>query len=81
MLKEEVVAACAAGRFHIYPVDDVDQAIELLTGTPIGEPNAEGLIPEGSINFLVATQLSQMTALGLEFGGGNRIARHRHKRK
>ena len=51
------------------------------TGTPIGEPNAEGLIPEGSINFLVATQLSQMTALGLEFGGGNRIARHRHKRK
>ena len=33
MLRDEVVEACAAGRFAIYPVvADVDEGIELLTG-------------------------------------------------
>lgn len=36
-LSDEVCAAIAAGRFHIYPVAHVEQAIELLTGCPAGE--------------------------------------------
>ncbi len=63
MLREDVVAACVEGKFHVYAVEDVDQAVELLTGVPAGEPDAQGLVPEGTINYLVATQLAELTAL------------------
>jgi len=63
MLREDVVAACIEGKFHVYAVEDVDQAVELLTGVPAGEPDAQGLVPEGTINYLVATQLAELTAL------------------
>ncbi|PSJ47833.1 peptidase S16 [Zobellella endophytica] len=36
-LSDEVCAAIAAGRFHIYPVAHVEQAIELLTGCVAGD--------------------------------------------
>lgn len=36
-LSDEVVAAVAAGRFHIHPVTHVTQAIELLTGCVAGD--------------------------------------------
>ena len=35
----------------------------MLTGVPAGEPDAQGLVPEGTINYLVATQLAELTAL------------------
>ena len=39
MLRAEVVAACAAGQFAIYPIETIDQGIELLTGLPAAEIN------------------------------------------
>jgi len=38
MLREDVVAAVGAGRFRVYAVRTVDEAIELLTGAPAGVP-------------------------------------------
>ena len=38
-------------------------AIELLTGIPAGEANEEGRVPEGSLNFRVAAQLAELSAL------------------
>ena len=73
MLREDVVGACAEGKFSIYPVEDVDQAIELLTGLPAGEPNAEGLVPEGTINYLVAAQLAGLSALRQAFAAPDRL--------
>ncbi len=61
MLREDVVAACAEGKFRVHAVEDVDQAIELLTGVPAGEPDAQGLVPEDTINYLVAAQLAEMS--------------------
>ncbi len=63
MLRHDVVEAVQADRFHIYAVDDVDQAMELLTGVPSGEPDEEGRVPEGSVNYLVATQLMQLSLM------------------
>ena len=57
MLREEVVEAVKAGKFAVYPVETIDQGIELLTGKPAGEPDAEGVYPEGSINALVDARL------------------------
>jgi predicted ATP-dependent protease len=74
MLREDLVRACAEGQFGIYPVEDVDQAIELLTGVPAGEANEEGLVPEGTINYLVAAQLAELSALRQSFAAAGRQA-------
>jgi predicted ATP-dependent protease len=60
MLREDVVCAAREGQFHIYPVETVDQGIELLTGIPAGEPDDAGDYPEGTINRLVQDQLIRM---------------------
>ena len=58
MLRREVVEAAAAGRFQIYPVENIDQGIEILTGVPAGQRDAGGQFPAGSINFRVERRLS-----------------------
>ncbi|HUX76489.1 MAG TPA: ATP-binding protein [Anaerolineae bacterium] len=60
MLRHDVVEAVEAGQFHIYPMRTVDEAIELLTGIPAGERDAEGNFPEGSINQLVEARLVEL---------------------
>lgn len=59
MLREDVIQACAAGKFHIYPVSAIDQGIELLTGVAAGQPGADGTFPAGSINRLVVERLRE----------------------
>lgn len=75
MLREDVVAACAEGKFRVFAVEDVDQAIELLTGVAAGEPDGQGLVPEGSINYLVATQLAELSALRQTFAAAGKKGR------
>ena len=53
MLREEVRQAVAEGRFHIWAVRTVDEAIALLTDMPPGEPDEEGNFPEGTFNRAV----------------------------
>ncbi|MCK5093031.1 MAG: ATP-dependent protease, partial [Gammaproteobacteria bacterium] len=50
MLREDVIDAVKQGQFHVYPVENVDEAIELLTGKPAGELNKQGNYPKGSVN-------------------------------
>jgi lon-related putative ATP-dependent protease len=68
MLRRDVVEAAAAGRFHIYPVDTVDQGIEILTGVPAGERGASGQFPPGTINFLVEQRLVEFADRTRAFG-------------
>jgi len=56
----------------------VEQAIELLTGIAAGEPDDEGVVPEGSINYLVASRMIEMSQVRQSFaGGGKRRRRER----
>lgn len=57
MLREDVIEAVRAGRFHIYAVSTVDEGIEVLTGVPAGERGADGLFPEGTVNRRVEDRL------------------------
>ncbi|NLE99509.1 MAG: AAA family ATPase [Anaerolineales bacterium] len=57
MLRGDVVAAVAAGSFHIAAVASVDEAITLLTGAPAGERDEAGQFPEGTVNRLVEQRL------------------------
>ena len=63
MLREDVVAAAADGKFHIWPIETVDQALNLLTGLRVGEPDAEGRFPDGTVNQRVADRLWEMFQL------------------
>jgi lon-related putative ATP-dependent protease len=66
MLRGDVVAACSAGKFSIWPIETIDQGIALLTGHPVGECSADGTYPAGSVNRAVADRLEQFTKLRKE---------------
>jgi lon-related putative ATP-dependent protease len=57
MLRKDVVEAVAAGKFHIYPVQTIDQGIEILTGVSAGEVGPNGSYPQGTVNDLVNQKL------------------------
>ncbi|MBX7217102.1 MAG: AAA family ATPase [Candidatus Kapabacteria bacterium] len=69
MLRDEVVEAVAAGKFHIYPVTTIDQGIEILTGVAAGEPNSRGNYPAGTINHLVQRRLAKLADSLRSYGG------------
>ena len=66
MLRHDVVAATAEGQFAIYPIDAVDQGLELLTGVPAGVPNADGNYAAGTLNQRVAARLDGFAAKAAE---------------
>jgi predicted ATP-dependent protease len=66
MLKPEVVAAVAEGRFAIYVVSTVDQTLELLLGQHAGEMDQDGNYPEGSINEKVVARLKEISDMAVE---------------
>jgi len=57
MLKEAVVEAVSAGKFHIYPVSTADEGIELLTGQKAGKRRKDGRFAPNSINDRVQRRL------------------------
>ena len=63
MLEEEVVEAVREGKFHIYAVSAVDQAMEILTGLPAGEKKPDGTFEEGTLNYLVDEKLAKTVEL------------------
>jgi len=66
MLRRDVVAAAEEGRFRVFPIDTVDQGLELLTGIPAGEPDTEGHYPEGTLNHRIAARLDAFAAKAAE---------------
>jgi len=60
MLKQEVVDAVKAGKFHIYPVSTIEEGIEVLTGVPAGKQLPNGGYEENTIYGLVDKRLREM---------------------
>lgn len=58
MLRREVVDAVAAGRFHIYAVQTIDEGMSLLTGLPAGVAE-NNVYPAGSVNRLIQDRLNE----------------------
>jgi predicted ATP-dependent protease len=67
MLKEEVVDAVKAGKFHIYSVKTIDEGIEVLTGKKAGERRKDGTFEEDTVNAKVDKQLKGMAERLKEF--------------
>ena len=66
MLDERVLQAVREGRFHVYAVRHVDEALSLLVGEPAGSPDAQGLFPAGSVNARVVERLREIAEVELE---------------
>ncbi len=63
MLRADVVAAVAAGRFRVWAVSEVDEVVELLTGLPAGVADAGGAWPAATVNGRIARRLKALTRL------------------
>ncbi|MEM1139188.1 MAG: ATP-binding protein [Pseudomonadota bacterium] len=66
MLRRDVVAAVEKGRFAVYAVDTVNEALEILTGMPAGSRGRNGSFPKGSINRAVEDTLSSFAKARFE---------------
>jgi predicted ATP-dependent protease len=76
MIRADVAEAAGKGLFHIWPVETVDQAVELLTGVPAGERGEDGRFADGSVNRRADDRLAEFARKARAFGktpasGGN----------
>jgi lon-related putative ATP-dependent protease len=67
MLRPGVVEAVREGKFHVMPVDTIDQGIGILTGMPSGERGPDGAFPKKSLNARVEARLREFARLRHEF--------------
>jgi len=67
MLRRDVIEACAAGKFFIYPVATIDEGMELLSGRSGGERGSDGLYPPQSFNRLVENRLRAFARIRQSF--------------
>lgn len=58
MLKNEVIEAVAAGLFHIYAIETIEEGIEILTGKKAGTLSDDGEYEAGSVYHAVAKTLA-----------------------
>ena len=49
MLRSDIVEAAEAGKFRVHAVDNIYDAIELMTGVPAGRSDESNVYPEGSL--------------------------------
>lgn len=67
MLRQDVIEAVETGQFYIYPIETIDQGIEVLTGIPAGFPDDKGIYPEDTVNGMVHARLTELVEKRREF--------------
>jgi len=63
VLKDEILEAVKKGIFHIWAVENVDEAIEIVTGRKAGKLTKKGVYEKGSVNYLVSKELERIKKL------------------
>jgi predicted ATP-dependent protease len=69
MLRKDVIDACAAGRFAVYPIATINEGIALLTGIAAGERGADGAYPPDSVNRRIENRLRAFAIIRRNFSG------------
>ena len=72
VLRDEVVQAVKEKKFHIYPVERIEEGIEILTGVAAGKQDAKGQYEKNSVFQLVAKRLKEMSQGEKEKGKGKK---------
>ena len=60
MLRDDVVDAIREGKFHVYAIKTIDEGLEILTGIPAGERQADGSYPIDTVNHQVRKRLLEL---------------------
>ena len=81
MLKKEVVEAVKTGKFSIYPIEKVDEGLEILTGASAGEKKPDGTYPEGTVNYLAAKRLKELARTLKDFGKAKAAEKKKEENK
>lgn len=63
MLDDEVLQAVQQGKFHIYPIKNIKEGIEVLTDMSAGEPDDQGSYPEDTIFNRVQQKLEKFARI------------------
>lgn len=71
MLRDEIVEAVEAGKFHLWAIKTVDEGLEIFTGMEAGERGEDGTYPEGSFNRAVVDKLEAFEEAVKEKKNGN----------
>ncbi|QKI89391.1 Lon protease family protein [Thiomicrorhabdus xiamenensis] len=83
MLKDEVCQAVEKGKFHLYAVSMIDEAMTLLTGVEMGLRADDGKYPLGTLNALIDKKVAHFAALQQQFAkndhGKNRLLKRSSK--
>ena len=66
MLRPDVVEACRDGRFRVWAVDTVHEALEILTGQPAGTADDEGIYPEGTLLAKAVEKATEFWVMSLQ---------------
>ena len=67
MLREDVVEAVAQGQFSVFAVNDIDEALSILTGVEAGRREENAEFPKDSVNRRVEMQLVRYAELRRNF--------------
>jgi lon-related putative ATP-dependent protease len=68
MLQEEVVEAVQKGMFNVFAVQNIDEAVTIMTGTEAGQRDKDGNFPRDSVNSKVEEQLITYAELRKQHG-------------
>ena len=69
VLSEEVTAAVKDGKFAVYSVETIEDAVELFTGVPAGKEDANGVFLEDTVFGKVAAKLQRYDRILMERDG------------
>ena len=72
MLRNDVVEAVREGNFSVYPVEDIDQCMTLLTGREAGATGEDGQFAEGTVNAQVRDRLLAFADQRHAFGASDK---------
>ena len=75
MLRADIVEAAASGRFSVWAVRTVDEALALLTGLPAGERLPDGTYPADSMNGRVEAGLDVLVEQVMSFAVRTEVAK------
>lgn len=67
MLRDDVIDACKADQFAIYPISSIDQGLALMTGRSVGQKDKDGIYPEGSVYRSVEERFAAFAELRRRF--------------
>jgi lon-related putative ATP-dependent protease len=67
MLHKDVRAAVKKGAFSIYPVERIEDVMQLLSGLQPGEVNSRGNYPRKSFNYLIQKRIEKLQKLQRQY--------------